>query len=58
MKIASREVEERLKLKHQNFGNSWLKRKSFAKRLNYDKLDVRLRNLVMKLFHSPTIYRG
>ena len=58
MQIASREIEERLKLRHQNFRNSWLKRKSFTKRLNYEKLDVRLRNLVLKLFHSPTIYRG
>jgi len=38
VQIASKEVEEKLKLKHQNFGNSWLKRKSFAKRLNYEKL--------------------
>jgi len=38
VKIASREVEERLKLKHKNFENVWLKRKSFTKRLKHGKL--------------------
>ena len=38
VQIASKEEEETLKLKHQNFENSWLKRKSYAKRLNYEKL--------------------
>jgi len=38
VQIASREVEEMAQAKTPNFGNSWLKRKSFAKRLNFEKL--------------------
>ena len=58
MQIVSREVEEMAQAKTLSFENSWLKRKSFAKRLNFEKLDMRLVNFVLELFHTPPIYRG